>query len=166
MKTLALTLLACFIALAGVPSTTSAALFTECGWGNQWNEDGTRERLPNTYGCVIVESMGISGDWAEAYHSVYIDTLYSENDVSFTFDGTCELRHDTGVLQDRASGSSRLRIPGVYELRWFRTRVSTRGLDPKSYPFSAYTHLKAHRTDRPSHRADWRAGGTIQITVD
>jgi len=166
MKTLARRLLVCFIVLTAGTSTAFSALFTECGWGNRSNEDGTQERLPYTYGCVIVESMSHSGDWAVAYHSVYIDTLYSENDVSFNYDGTCQLRHDAGVLEDRTTGSGRLRRPGIFEDRWFRTRVSTRGLRPQNYPFAAYTTLKAHRTERPSHRADWRAGGTLWIMVN
>ena len=166
MKRLMLTLLTGVIAFAGITSTTSAAMFTECGWGNRFNEDGTQERLPNTYGCVIVESMSHQNNWATAYHSMYIDTYYSENDVSFNYDGTCELQHETGRLIDRATGNGRLRRPNKFEHRWFQTRVSTRGLRGESYPFSAYTHLKAYRTDRPSHRADWRAGGTIQLEVD
>lgn len=166
MKKLMFTLLAGIIAFAGIISTTSAALYTECGWGNRTNEDGTQERLPNTYGCTIVESMYYQNNWAIAYHSVYIDTIYSANDVSFNYEGTCELKHDLGSLTDRVRGNGRLRNPGKFEDRWFRTRVPTNGLAAKSYPFSAYTHLKAYRSDRPSHRADWRAGGTIQLWVN
>jgi len=166
MKKLMFTLLTAVIAFAGITSTASAALFTECGWGNGFNEDGTKERLPNTYGCVIVESMFYQNKWAIAYHSVYIDTYYSENDVIFNYNGTCELKHDLGSLTDRVTGNDRLRKPGKFEDRWFRTQVPTDGLVPKMYAFSAYTHLRAHRADRPSHRAEWRAGGTIQLSVN
>lgn len=170
-----------FMGLSFISMRAEAALASDISYGDtDYLEDPMFERLPNTYGQAFVENVWFANNRAYSTHSAYIGNYaggdFGPQDILFDLVYLTAVRGPNGENINRTNRNPRVRsrrlqpyYDGWANYYWseynYQQSVSTSGLQPGPYLFTAYTDIQARDQNQALLKARWHAEYETGFTV-